>query len=161
MRKVRFCFGPKRACNVIFCGFVFFAISRIRFYSYLYMLSRYLDKLYQDKQKSQQMLDWTLRKIKDELASLCSECLTACTHSLNPQLLEKIGPNYAACLHLEQQEKKEEEEHRQRHRHCCLNGQSQRQQQQQQTMPDWMRIKQQQQQQQTQLENQSSIMEVV
>lgn len=89
------------------------------------MLRRYFDELYQDEQKSLQMVDWIMRQITDELASLCRECLTACTHSLNLQLLEKIGPSYAACLMLEQEENKHELEANKRtsrHDYCLFNG---------------------------------------
>lgn len=53
----------------------------------------------------------------EDLEPLSSDCLTACTHSLNPRILERIGPNYAACLQLEIQQKKEDEEHRKRRKH--------------------------------------------
>lgn len=60
--------------------------------------------MYGDETKALQMLNWMLKLIS-ELSPLCSECLTACTHSLNPQVLRKIGPNYAACLLSELQQK--------------------------------------------------------
>ena len=73
------------------------------------------------------MLHWMLKLICD-LSPLCSECLTACTHSLNPQVLKEIGPSYAACLMLEMKQKKLEEEelHKRKHtRHSeayCKNN---------------------------------------
>ena len=61
--------------------------------------------MYQDEEQAQQMLLWMLKLIR-QLSPLCSECLTACTHSLNPAVLKKIGPNYAQCLMMEEKQKK-------------------------------------------------------
>lgn len=60
--------------------------------------------MYQDDEQAQQMLLWMLKLIR-QLSPLCSECLTACTHSLNPAVLKKIGPNYAQCLMMEEKQK--------------------------------------------------------
>lgn len=72
---------------------------------YMYLLYRYYCTIYKDEQEVRQRLHLTLKLVDDQLTPLCSECLTACTHSLNPQLLQKIGPNYAACLVSENEQK--------------------------------------------------------
>lgn len=66
---------------------------------------RYFECMYQNVDKAQQMLLWMLKLIR-KLTPICSECLTACTHSLNPAVLKKIGPNYAQCLMMEEKQKK-------------------------------------------------------
>lgn len=71
----------------------------------MYLLYRYYCTIYKDEQEVRQRLHLTLKLVDDQLTPLCSECLTACTHSLNPQLLQKIGPNYAACLVSENEQK--------------------------------------------------------
>lgn len=66
---------------------------------------RYFECMYQNVDKARQMLLWMLKLIR-KLTPICSECLTACTHSLNPAVLKKIGPNYAQCLMMEEKQKK-------------------------------------------------------
>lgn len=89
-----------------------------------------MEALYQDKQMALQMLHWMLKLICD-LSPLCSDCLTACTHSLNPQVLKEIGPSYAACLMHEMKQKKRDEEERRKRKHTrhseCSDAGSSRQ----------------------------------
>ncbi|KAH9420297.1 Nuclear receptor sub 3, group C, member 2 [Dermatophagoides pteronyssinus] len=82
-----------------------FKCDKLTYFQYLYLFKRYFECMYQDEELAQQMLLWMLKLIR-QLSPLCSECLTACTHSLNPAVLKKIGPNYAQCLMMEEKQKK-------------------------------------------------------
>ncbi|KAH9517546.1 mineralocorticoid receptor [Dermatophagoides farinae] len=82
-----------------------FKCDKLTYFQYLYLFKRYFECMYQDEEQAQQMLLWMLKLIR-QLSPLCSECLTACTHSLNPAVLKKIGPNYAQCLMMEEKQLK-------------------------------------------------------
>ncbi|KAI2798515.1 hypothetical protein BLOT_012797 [Blomia tropicalis] len=85
-----------------------FKSEKIRYFTFLYLVKRYFEQSYGDESIALQYLHWMLKLI-DELKPLCSDCFTACTHSLEPKILREIGPNYAACLMREMKQKAPDE----------------------------------------------------
>ncbi|KAF7487690.1 Mineralocorticoid receptor [Sarcoptes scabiei] len=85
------------------CPHSSFKCEKLIYFQYLYLFKRYFECMYDNEEKALQMLLWMLKLIR-QLSPLCSDCLTACTHSLNPAVLQKIGPNYAECLMMEQKQ---------------------------------------------------------